>query len=67
MLGRQKRHKFTEYISTLEDPTEYITEMTIKINLKLNYQFFCDGQYQNNEFTFDGNFIDSVGYADSYK
>lgn len=32
-----KYRKFQDYISTLEDTTEYISEMTIKINLKLNY------------------------------
>lgn len=32
-----KYQKFKNYISTLEDPTEYISEMSIKINLKLNY------------------------------
>ena len=48
------------------DLNDYTKQIKNTINLKLNYQFFCDGQYQNNEFTFDGNFVDSVGYPDSY-
>ena len=46
---------------------QYTSNIKNEVDLKLNYRFYCSGQYDNNPFLFDGNYYDSNGYYDSYK